>query len=63
MAESKIVPLSGSFMIAGIVGFAISALYIYPRSNTWGFALAFLFVIVFIASMISMTYAPVNPKY
>jgi len=63
MAESKIVPLSGSFMIAGIFGFAISALYVYPRTATWGFLLALFFVLVFIASLISMTYAPVNPKY
>ena len=55
----KYAPLSGGFMIASIVGFFVSAIYISDLSFNWGFALAVIFVIMFIASIISMTKAPV----
>lgn len=54
------VPLKGTFMIASIVGFLISAVYILPRSKPWGFSFSLIFVIMFLAAMISMTYAPVE---
>ena len=60
---SKIAPLSGGFMLTSIVGFIISAVYLYPRSATWGFAFVLLFILMFVASLISMTYSPVAPKY
>jgi len=60
---SRIAPLSSSFMLASIVGFIISSVYLYPRSATWGFAFVLLFVLMFVASLISMTYSPVPPKY
>ena len=55
----KYAPLSGGFMIASIVGFLVSSIYIADFSINWGFALAVVFVIMFIASIISMTKAPV----
>ncbi len=55
-------PLKGSFMIISIVGFIISAVWVYRRSPTWGFAFCLVFVMMFIASMISMTYAPVGEE-
>ena len=58
----KIVPLHGSFMITAIVGFIISALYVYSMSKTWGFTFMLFFSAMFIASIISMTYAPVMPE-
>ena len=58
----KYAPLSGGFMIASIVGFFVSAIYIADFSLNWGFALAIVFVLMFIASIISMTKAPVGLK-
>ena len=53
----KVAPLSTGFLITSIVGFLVSALKIYPMDRTWGFTLMLFFLILFIASMISMTYA------
>lgn len=64
MIESRIVPLSGGFMITSIVGFIISAMYLYPNSEKlgispgWAFTFMLFFVVMFISSMISMTYGP-----
>ncbi len=50
-------PLPQSFFITSILGFIISAtLMIYGRINeTWGFAFCMVFVIMFIASFVSIT--------
>ena len=53
------VPLKGSFMILAILGFFITAYIIYPISSNFGIALMLAFVAMFIASLISMTKAPV----
>ena len=58
--QYNIVPLSGGFMLTSIVGFLISAIYVYPRSATWGFTFSLFFVLMFVASLISMTKAPVD---
>lgn len=58
----KIAPLKGSFMIASIIGFIISAIWVYNISPQFGFAFALVFTLMFIASLISMTYAPVPYK-
>lgn len=58
----KYAPLSGGFMIASIVGFFVSSIYIAGLSLNWGFALSIVFVLMFIASIISMTKAPVGLK-
>ncbi len=50
-------PLKGSFMVMGMVGFLISVLYVYPRSNSYGFAFAIVFIAMFISSLISMTHS------
>jgi len=57
-----IAPLSGSFIITAIIGFLVSAIYIFPRSNPWGLALCILFIIMFVAGMISTTYAPIEAE-
>ncbi|MFP4424322.1 MAG: hypothetical protein ACLFP2_03750 [Candidatus Woesearchaeota archaeon] len=59
-----IAPLKGSFMIMSIIGLVISfnVINTYP---SWGFAFMIVFTLMFIASLISMTYAPIeayNPK-
>ena len=56
--EFNIAPLSGGYMITSIVGFLISAFYILPKSRTWGFTFVLFFALMFVAAMISMTYAP-----
>jgi hypothetical protein len=58
----KYAPLSGGFMIASIVGFFVSTIYIADLSLNWGFAMAVIFVLMFIASIISMTKAPIGLK-
>lgn len=61
---SNVVPLKGSFMATAIVGFLISALYVYRQLNnkTWGFTFMLFFAAMFIASIISMTYAQSIPE-
>lgn len=56
--EINVAPLTGGFMITSIVGFLISVIYVYPQSVTWGFTFGVFFALMFIASMISMTYGP-----
>ena len=56
--DFNIAPLSGGYMLTSIVGFLISAFYILPSSRTWGFTFVLFFTLMFIASIISMTYAP-----
>ena len=56
--EFNIAPLSGGYMITSILGFIISAFYVLPNSRTWGFTFVLFFILMFIASLISMTYAP-----
>jgi len=61
---SKVVPLKGSFMATSIVGFMVSALYVYKQlgNKTWGFTFMLFFALMFVASIISMTYSPVMPE-
>lgn len=60
----KVAPLHGSFMVISIVGFLISALYIYRQlgNKTWGFTFMLFFTLMFIASVISMTSSPSIPE-
>ena len=55
-----IAPLSGGFMIMSIVGFLISAYLVYDADKTWGLSFCLIFTLMFVASLISMTYAPVS---
>ncbi len=52
----KAAPLNSTFMLISIMGFLISAIGIYPRFPSWGTAFSLVFVLMFVASMISMTY-------
>ncbi|MFH1408437.1 MAG: hypothetical protein ABIH34_00880 [Nanoarchaeota archaeon] len=58
MHHMKVAPLSGTFMIASIMGMVISLLIVYPRWRSMGFSFLLVFILMFIASMISMTYGP-----
>lgn len=54
----NVAPLTGGYMITSIVGFIISSMYVYDISNRWGFTFAIFFTLMFVASLISMTYGP-----
>lgn len=56
----KAQPLSNSFVITSIVGFIVSILYVYKRNPSYGFAFAFVFALMFIASVISMSRADIG---
>lgn len=60
----KVAPLSGTFMITSIFGFLISTMYLtnIPGAESYAFTLALIFGIMFIASVISMTYAPIEAE-
>ena len=61
MNKVKVAPLNSGFMATSILGFFISVFFIAPRlSFQWGTTFAIFFVIMFIASFVSMTYA--EPK-
>jgi len=52
------VPLNSGFMVIAVLGFFISAYLVYPSSLNWGIAFMLVFVTMFVASLISMTKAP-----
>ena len=52
------VPLKSSFMATAILGFFISAYWVYPQSFNFGLAFMIIFALMFIAAMISITKAP-----
>ena len=54
----KAAPLSSGYMLMSMLGFIISVLVVMDLSRSWGLALALIFALMFIASMISMTHAP-----
>lgn len=54
-------PLKGSFMALAIVGFLITVYIVYPISFNFGIAFMTIFIVMFIASLISMGQAPL-PK-
>jgi len=56
-------PLPHEWMIAGIIGFFIALLEVYPRSMKWGAAFMLFFILIFTASVISMTRATTDPEH
>ena len=53
------VPLKGSFMVTAILGFLISYYYVYSVSLNFGVVCLLFFTLMFIASIVSMTKAPI----
>ncbi len=55
--KRMVVPLPGTFMLTGIVGFLVC--FIYTMSGrldmNWGISFSFVFALMFFASLISMT--------
>ena len=58
----KAAPLSSGFMLASIIGFIVSLLYIWGLSPSFGFAFAAIFAVMFVASIVSMTKAPIEDE-
>ena len=56
------VPLKGSFMATAMLGFFISAYFVYPNNFNYGVAFMIIFAMMFIAAIISMTKAPIINK-
>ncbi len=52
--------LNSAFMVMSIVGFLFSVIYVWSISMQWAFAFGVVFAVMFIAAMISMTYAPIG---
>jgi formate hydrogenlyase subunit 3/multisubunit Na+/H+ antiporter MnhD subunit len=59
----RVVPLSSGFMLTSIVGAMVSAIYVYPKSSSFGFAFFLFFVLMFIAALVSMTLAPIDAEF
>ena len=55
---NNVAPLKSGFMITSIVGLIISGIYVFPRNQPWGFTFTLFFAMMFVASIISMTYGP-----
>ena len=53
----KVAPLSGGFLIAGIVLLFTAILKIWPVSRSWGFTMILFSVVLITSSLISMNYA------
>jgi len=60
----KFAPLSSSFMLVSMLGFMVSIVYTSSGKldETWGFTLGLFFSLMFIASVLSMTYGPAVEK-
>ena len=59
----KVAPLNSTFMLIAILGFLISTIWIYPMFKPWGFAFALVFALMFLASIVSMTYGPAEIEW
>ncbi|MBI4146084.1 hypothetical protein HY489_01980 [Candidatus Woesearchaeota archaeon] len=55
---SGIAPLKTSFMVASMIGFLVSVLYVPQFSRTWALAFGLVFIAMFVASLISMMQGP-----
>lgn len=54
-----IAPLKNSFMVISIIGMIISY-NVWAAYPSWAFSFMLIFVLMFVASLISMTYAPLG---
>ena len=69
MVFYRVVPLSAGFMLTSILGAIISALYVYPNETLGsygpklGFTFFLFFTLMFIASIISMSLAPLDAEF
>lgn len=62
MANWKVAPLKSSFMLVSMLGFLISIIYSERIGEDWAFALGFVFAVMFVAAMLSMTRSPIEAQ-
>jgi len=60
--KQNIAPLSGGMMIIGMFGFLIAIMFLKNYSLNWAFILGTISIIIFVASLISVTQAPVEEE-
>ncbi len=58
----NIAPLSKGFMITSILGILISTMFLPEYSLTWAVTIGVISFVMLIASVISMTHAPVEDE-
>ena len=54
----RFAPVPGSVMVIGILGFLLTAVYRNYLGTAWTFTLGLFFLILFIASFLSLHYGP-----
>jgi 4-hydroxybenzoate polyprenyltransferase len=60
---AKGVPFSSGFMLSSIIGFFISVFFVMDISPTWGLTFAIIFVIMFIASVVTLSHIEADDRY
>jgi hypothetical protein len=58
----QVAPLNSSFMVSSMLGILISLIWVYPQAQAWGAAFTLVFSIMFISSLISMTFGPAEAE-
>jgi phosphate/sulfate permease len=54
----RFAPLNSGLMLTSMLGFLLTSFYVWPASKSFGLAFGIVFVGMFIASIVSMTYGP-----
>ena len=62
MPANRFVPLPHEWMLIAIIGFFITVFMVWDASKTWGFTLAVFFLIMFIASIVSISGAGLSEE-
>lgn len=58
----KVAPLSGGFMLTGMFGLLFATMFLNQYSLNWAFIVGIVSFSMFVASMISMTKAPIEDE-
>ena len=58
----RVAPLNSSFMVSSILGILISVIWVYNQSKPFGVAFTIVFALMFISSIISMTFGPAETE-
>ena len=58
MGKINVAPLSGGYMLTSLVGIIVSGFWVYNMSKPWGATFLIFFMMMLVASIVSMTYYP-----
>ncbi|MFP4195403.1 MAG: hypothetical protein ACLFSN_01425 [Candidatus Woesearchaeota archaeon] len=61
-AKEIVAPLSQRFFLTSIIGFLLAVMFIADYSVSWAVVVGIISMVMFLASMISMTRAPVEDE-